>query len=192
MLLLLTSTNFISAMNERIPGKLVALRPATMADRKPVFEWLTKSDLTHRMMGPPLYPDSPVPSWEEFFNDYKPYFFAGSEPFLGRCFIIEVNGEPVGQINHDKIYEKDHSTSLDIWMKSSIYTNKGYGTDAILTLCQYLSGYFGCKKFIIAPSARNTAAIRSYEKAGFVKTDENPDPSEADYTDTIILVKTMN
>ncbi|MBN1415743.1 MAG: GNAT family N-acetyltransferase [Bacteroidales bacterium] len=178
-------------MTERIIGKKVTLRPATLADRRPIFDWLTNSDLTKFMMGPPIYPDSPVPTWEEFVNDYKEYFFDSTKPHLGRCFVIEVNDEPIGQINHDKISSADGSTELDIWLKSSKYINKGYGTDAIITLNNYLADKYRCKKFIISPSKRNHAAIRAYEKAGFIKTDEVPDRLLSDYNDNIILTKIM-
>ena len=174
---------------DHIAGKKVVLRPATLADRKLIFEWLTCSDLTKQMMGPPDYPDSPVPTWEQFRKDYREYFFDGSDPGSGRCFIIEANSEPVGQINHDKIYPKDRSTTLDIWMKSSLYTGRGYGSDAIDTLCQYLSEKFSCRKFILSPSARNKIAIRAYEKAGFVCRDEIPDPATCDYPDNIIMIR---
>jgi len=176
---------------ERIIGKKVILRPTTLADRRPIFEWLTNSDLTKLMMGPPTYPDSTIPTWKEFIKDYKEYFFDGSEPLLGRCFIIELNFESIGQINHDKIYETDKSTELDIWLKSSKFINKGYGSDAIKTLCDYLNQNFGCKKFLISPSSRNLAAIRAYQKAGFIMTDEIPDRSLSDYDDTVILIKTI-
>jgi RimJ/RimL family protein N-acetyltransferase len=108
---------------------------------------------------------------------------------LGRCFIIEVNEEPIGQINHNKISMTDHSTELDIWLTSSKYINKGYGSDAIITLCNYLAKEFECKKFIISPSRRNRAAIRAYEKTGFVKTDIISNPLLADYNDTVVLIK---
>jgi len=99
-------------MTEIIHGKLVTLRPATPQDRKPIFEWLTNSDLTSKMMGPPTYPDSKIPTWEEFMVDYREYFFDSSQTLLGRCFVIEVNSEPVGQINHDKIYPPDNTEPI--------------------------------------------------------------------------------
>jgi len=176
-------------MTEKIQGKVVILRPATMQDRKPIFDWLTNSDLTSSMMGPPTYPDSKIPSWKEYIEDYKEYFFDSSQPLLGRCFIIEVNGESVGQINHDKIYPADNSTELDIWLKSSKYTGKGYGTDALQTLCAFLNVEYSCKKFIIAPSKRNIRAIQAYKKAGFI---ESTEPIRTpDYFDTIVLIKTL-
>jgi RimJ/RimL family protein N-acetyltransferase len=178
-------------MTERITGETIILRPATPDDRQPIFDWLTNSDLTRFMMGPPTFPDTPIPTWQEFTNDYKEYFFNSSKPLLGRCFIIEVNSEPVGQINHDKISITDHSTELDIWLKSSRYINKGYGTDAIVTLCNFLSNKFECKKFIIAPSRRNVMAVRTYEKAGFIETYEIHDNFLPDYNDTIVMIKTV-
>jgi RimJ/RimL family protein N-acetyltransferase len=176
-------------MIEMILGKVVCLRPATLDDRLPIFKWLTNSDLTKFMMGPPSYPDSPIPTWDQFINDYKEYFFDSSKPMLGRCFVIEVNSEPVGQINHDKIYLTDNSTELDIWLKSSKYINRGYGSDAIVTLCNYLTDRFNCKKFIISPSKRNIAAIQAYKKAGFNETDKVHDGFKPDYYDTIILTR---
>lgn len=176
-------------MTEKIQGKLVTLRPATMQDRRPIFDWLTNSDLTSSMMGPPIYADGKIPSWEEFKEDYKEYFFDSTQPQLGRCFIIEVNGEPVGQINHDRIYPEDKSTELDIWVKSSMYTGKGYGSDALQTLCAFLNVGYSCNKFVIAPSKRNTRAIKAYKKAGFV---ESAEPIRSpDYFDTVVLVKTL-
>lgn len=178
-------------MKEILFGEKVKLRPATPADRRPIFDWLTNSDLTRLTMGPPDYPDIPIPTWEEFKNDYKPYFFDSSKPLSGRCFIIEVNSEAIGQINHDKISTIDHSTELDIWLRSSAYINKGYGSDAINTLCDYLAQKFGCKKFIISPSERNRAAIKAYEKAGFIITEEKPEGFLAESVDSLVMVKYM-
>jgi RimJ/RimL family protein N-acetyltransferase len=176
-------------MTEEISGKILTLRPATLNDQKPIFDWLTKSDLTNHMMGPPTYPDSKIPTWEEFTDDYKEYFFDSSEPLLGRCFVVEVNSEPVGQINHDKIYPPDNTTELDIWLKSSKYTGRGFGTDAIITLCNYLTKEFGCKKFFISPSRRNITAIKTYKKAGFIETNEMHENSIPDYVDTVVMIK---
>jgi RimJ/RimL family protein N-acetyltransferase len=51
---------------------------------------------------------------------------------------------------------------------------------------------FGCRKFILAPSKRNAAAIRAYEKAGFVQTDMKVPESESDYSDMIVMVRFVN
>lgn len=177
-------------MDNRLHGQLITLRPATPADRRPVFEWLALSDLTPSMLGAPVFPDNPVPAWEEFQADYAPYFFDGSALALGRCFIIMLGEEAIGQVNYSEVYDDDHSTELDIWLANSSYTNKGYGTDALSTLCIYLSRELGCRKFIIAPSRRNARALRSYWKAGFIETTAGiPAWFVPDYEDTVIMIR---
>jgi len=109
----------------KIHGIKISLRPAMMTDRRLVFSWLTDSDLTSDMIGPPLFPESPVPDWDTFITDYKEHFFDGSQPLKGRCFIIELDGQSIGQINYDQIRKADHSTELDIWMSDSRFTGKG-------------------------------------------------------------------
>jgi RimJ/RimL family protein N-acetyltransferase len=176
-------------IKSRLAGRLVRLRPATPADRRPIFAWLTRSDLTCQMLGPPRFPDNPVPSWEEFTADYAAFYFDGSRPDLGRCFIIEVNRQPVGQINYDLIDGAGPTIELDIWLSASAVSGQGYGPDAIITLCDYLREAFGRPTFVIAPSARNTRAVRAYQNAGFHPSTQVPPGFVPDYTDTVILTR---
>lgn len=63
-------------MKDIFQGHNISLRPAAPEDRQSVFEWLCKSDLTLCMLGPPDFPDNPVPEWEEFNRDYQNHFFS--------------------------------------------------------------------------------------------------------------------
>lgn len=173
----------------KITGKKINLRPAKPYDKRKIYEWLACSNLTGRMMGPPNFPDHPIPSWEEFQDDYHDYFFNGSQPERGRCFVIELEDASIGQINHDKIYTETKSTELDIWLADKKYTGQGYGTEAIILLGDYLHSNFDCLKFIIAPSKRNKIAIRSYQKAGFEIVPHQGPIENADYTDIILMTK---
>lgn len=178
-------------MNELIIGQKINLRPADIKDKRKVFEWLTNSNLTKEMMGYPDYPDARIPTWDEFNNDYLDYYFDGSKPLLGRCFIILEADEEVGQINYNAVNNENKSTDLDIWLNDAKYTGKGVGTEAIVLLCGYLYKKFACKQIIMSPSARNKKAIKSYEKAGFVLTDLELDEAEKDYDDNIVMIKRM-
>ena len=162
-----------------------------MDDRRDIYQWLAHSDLSSSMLGPPDYPDSPVPSWEAFLEDYQPYYFDGSRPDLGRCFVIQTGGEDVGQINYNEINAKDRSVELDIWLAAGRYTGKGYGTDALAALCDYLHREMGCERFYIAPARKNRRAVRCYEKAGFAETGQIPGWFRPDYEDTILMEKVM-
>ena len=158
---------------------------ATIADRKNVYLWLAESDLTSLMLGPPLYPDNDVPTWYEFVSDYEPWFFDGSRPAQGQCYIIEKDGEPIGQVAHGEIM--DGTTELDIWMRSSSYTGKGYGSDALDAVCRHLARVQNLSRFYIAPSKRNVQAVKAYKKAGFIETKERPYWFMPDYKDTVLM-----
>ena len=128
-----------------------------------VYEWVAKSDITPSIMGPPQFPDHPVPTWEEFCTDYRSHYFDGSKPEWGRCFIIIVNDMSVGQVNYNAIDQHHRRVELDIWMSCEANCGRGYGPDALQTLCDYLFQKYGIVEFVIQPSARNHRAIRAYE-----------------------------
>jgi RimJ/RimL family protein N-acetyltransferase len=182
---------------EILQGKLISLRPSSLEDRRAIYEWACQSDLTKAMMGPPLYPDNPASSWEEFCEDHTPHFFDGSAPYLGRCFIILHDNESVGQIYYNDIDEHDHKkrTEIDMWMQAEKYCGKSYGSDALLTLCNYLAQKFDVEEFMMQPSARNPRAIAAYEKIGFVRLPLSLKEAKEvwgpnDYDDSVYMVKT--
>lgn len=170
------------------------LRDAEERDRRQVYEWLAHSDLTPSMMGPPSFPDHPVPSWEEFCEDYRPHYFDGSNPLEGRCFIIAAEDVELGTVCYNSIDSVRSCTSVDIWLRSEKDCGHSYGSDALQTLSDYLHVRFGIVQIVVSPSARNTRAIASYKKAGFRQIPEFSyrmyvRPEEMEYTDTVVLVR---
>lgn len=179
-----------------IQGRTIQLRPAIESDRKKIYEWLAHSDLTPSMMGPPDYPDGPVPTWDEFSSDYHLDFFNDSGNGHGRNFIILSGDEAVGTVGYDCTDMKEKRTFLDIWLAEERYCRKGYGSDALKTLCRYLFHTYGIVSFIISPSERNKRAIAAYEKAGFVRLQLDPEEQlekfgRGEYRDNIIMEKRM-
>ncbi len=179
-------------------GERVVLRPATLADRRSIYEWAACADTTAAYMGPPTFPDAPAPSWEAFCDDYRPHFFDDSAPHLGRCFVILTEGEPAGQINYNDIEERSgvRRTELDIWLRAERFCGRSLGPDAVRTLCRYLAREFGVQQAMMQPSARNPRAIRAYEKACFVRQTLSPEQARAewgpmDYRDSVVMVKTL-
>ena len=186
-------------MAERVlSGRQVKLRPATPEDRRAVYEWAACSDLTAAMMGPPLFPEHPAPSWEAFCAEHGPHFFDGSNLTLGRCFIIEVDGEAVGQIYYNDIEERAGArrTELDLWMRAEAHCGRGYGSDALETLCAHLAETLAVTACMVQPSARNPRAIRAYEKVGFQPLALPLAEARAlwgpnDYDDSVYMVKRL-
>ena len=153
-----------------IDGLRVRLRPATLRDRCIIYRGLARSDLTDILLGHPLQNRTALLSYEAFCDDFKGYYFDDSNPEGGRCFVIEVNGVAVGQVNYNEIERGGSRTELDIWMFAEEHCGHGYGTEALRLLCEYLERSFRVGGFYIKPSAANPRAIRAYEKAGFCRT----------------------
>jgi RimJ/RimL family protein N-acetyltransferase len=177
-----------------ISGTSVTLRPSRESDRHDVFHWLAESDVTPSMMGPPLFPEVPAPTWDDFNLDYGPNFFDGSTLEVASSYIIEVAGESVGQVNYEIRDNPARHAELDIWLRSLADTSHGYGSDALVALTDHLSRSLGVDTFLIRPSARNPRAIRAYQKAGFIvvpmSAREQVDRYGAgEYEDAVVLVK---
>jgi len=180
-----------------IRGSTVALRPATQSDLKTAYDWLARSDLTALMMSSPTYPDMPIPTEQEFCADYLAHFSDDSASELGRCFIIMAEGEDAGVVCYNEINKARRETELDIWLKSSAYSGKGYGPDALEALCAELHRVYGIENFVIRPSARNPRAIKAYQRAGFEVQNVTAEEQQLRYgpgdcSDTMVLVKRMS
>jgi diamine N-acetyltransferase len=144
----------------------VRLRPARVADRRRIYDWLAHSDLTPVLLGDSAGGGAPL-TWAEFCRDYRRHYFDGSRPLLGRCFVIQADGDDVGQVNYNDVDRRGRSAELDIWLRSEAHCGQGHGTDALETLCRHLRRRFGVRRFLVNPSAANARAIRAYQKAGF-------------------------
>jgi diamine N-acetyltransferase len=179
-------------------GEHVLLQPATMADRRAVWEWIAHSDLTASMTGPLEFTEAPVPSWEGFCADYLPHFFGGSRPKVGRNFIIEpIVASPsqfrgVGHISYSRMDELPAGAELDIWMRDSTCCGHGWGSNALRILSRHLHEAFGGRELILRPSARNIRAVRAYEKAEFKRLPLSNDEQAAiygpgEYRDTTVM-----
>jgi RimJ/RimL family protein N-acetyltransferase len=111
---------------------------------------------------------------------------------------MQVNNEDVGQIYFNDIEHRNgiKRVELDMWMRAEIYCGKGYGSDALNSLCDFLAKRLGVDQFMVQPSGRNPRAIRAYEKVGFVKLDVPLDVAVKewgpnDYYDSVHMVKTI-
>ena len=181
----------------KITGNKIELESAQESDRKKIYTWLTQSDLTSSMMGAPDYPDHPIPSWEEFCEDYTLSFFNSSGDEKGRVYLISFNDEEIGTVGYDLFDKKKNRVVLDIWMRAEKYCGHGYGSDALDTLCKYICKTYSITNFIISPSARNKRAIAAYRKSGFEycstmsKEEQQNEFGKSECEDNIIMKKSL-
>ena len=148
-----------------IRGNKVILRPMTTEEIPVFYQWATQSEAT-----PFWYEDGIIPTYEAFIRDWKRYCFDGSEPEKGRCFTILIGDKAIGQINYNEINRDNNSVELDIIIAEDADKNKGYGTDALKTLTNYLFQNMNIQSCFIEHVTKNPRAIRASEKAGFKTT----------------------
>jgi Acetyltransferases, including N-acetylases of ribosomal proteins len=158
-----------------LKGTLVTLVPAKLDDRQKIYEWCFHCETSKFHSGPPNYPNVPIPTCEEFYGEYADYFFTGLQPKDGRGFMIAHDNAPVGFISYCSFHLKPDKAELDIWLNSEKNCGKGFGTDAIITLSDWLGATLGIREFIMRPSKQNLRAIASYKKAAFEESDMPPD-----------------
>lgn len=180
------------------PGFKILLRRAVLEDRPIIYNWMSNSNITKTMLGEPDYPDAPIPSFDEFVEDFSDSFFTEVES-SGKCFIIMNDNEEIGTLCYDLMNLRKNWVVLDIWLKDEMFCGKGYGSEALKLLCIYLFDSKGINNFYISPSLRNTRAIKSYEKAGFMKLKMNRTRAKSkfgvdifDYGDNVVLKKVIN
>ncbi|BDZ69875.1 GNAT family N-acetyltransferase [Methanobacterium petrolearium] len=156
---------------------MIRLRKATIGDRKKAYYWLYYSDFSMFLNKLEGLTEETIPSYEEFKADYQDYYFIGSQPEKGRCYIIvsTKNGkkEDIGIISYTSFHLFEKITEFDIWLKNLACTGHGHGTQAILKLVRIVKD-LGYANIIIRPSKYNKMAIKSYKKAGFIEKELKP------------------
>lgn len=161
---------------------MLTIRHATLSEKQKTYEWLCLSDTAPMHMGAPDYPNSPIPSWDEFNEDFDDFYYEEEGRAKGSVMIILQDDEEIGCLCYACFHLKPQRAELDIWLKALAYCNKGIGTMALNALCDYLKLNFAIKDFIIRPAVKNTRAVRAYEKVGFVKVPiEDREKIVADY-----------
>lgn len=154
----------MKGLNMKLRGAKISLEPMTKEEIPQFFYWATKSPFWYGE-----YSDEPIPTYEQFRDEWKDHYFDDSQPELGRSFAILFKGRTVGQVNYNEIDRKDQSVDMDIIIYQEEDRGKGYGPDALLTLCDFLFSEMDVKKCKLEVAVNNEKAIKSYKKIGFKK-----------------------
>jgi diamine N-acetyltransferase len=179
-------------------GSKVSLRHAEPADRERAYEWYARSDLTSSFLGPPLYPEHPVPGYEAFCDDYLPFFFDGTRPFDGRALIIQAERADVGFLSHGPICLLHDVVEIDLWFAARTLCGRGRGAEALALACAWMQSTYGIDRFLLRPSRRNVHALRAIRRAGFRETDlaaaqviDQLQLAPGEYADEVLLFRTL-
>ena len=100
---------------------------------------------------------------------------------------------PVGVVHFHGIDKSEGAAEYGIYIGEEDALGKGYANEAAVLALEYASEILHLKKVILRAFASNTAAIKSYTHAGFVKTADVPKVlcSDGQKDDMIIMEKSL-
>jgi len=94
--------------------------------------------------------------------------FPWSDDPDSRRLVIDLDGQVAGLIEyHEEPEPRYRHASIDLFLDPSLH-GRGLGPQALRLLVAHLIDERGQHRITIDPAASNAAAIRAYEKAGFV------------------------
>lgn len=178
---------------------MMLLRP-TLLLRETVYGWMTTPGIIEQMMGPPTYPENPVPSFEAFCRDWTAPHWTHEAPELGRLFLMAADRDLVGCIAQNQVVTAasgERTAELDLWLARPELVGRGYGRRAISALCDLMGRDLGVETAFLQPSARNIIACRAYASAGFARSPMSTREAaaffgtEPDYSDSFFFVKSL-
>ncbi len=165
------------------PHLVVSMENKTQSDTTFTFKSLAPQDLPTLLS---WFKEAHVAQWwptpeaDEFFE----FFLQRIRSKDTFAFIVHLNGQPFGYIQYyriDRTVEKAGSwlpqdipeattVGIDQFIGNKDMIGKGYGTQFIKEFITYLHSHIPeLTTVIVDPEPDNTAAIKCYEKVGFIK-----------------------
>lgn len=143
-----------------LKGKKVILRAIERDDLKYFVKWLNNQEIIKNMAI--FYPFS-LAQEEEWFEKTL-------RDDKQKHFLITTNkNKPIGGIGIQGIDWKNRKAHLGLFIGEKNYWNKGYGTNAILTLLKFAFNEMNLNKISLTAFEHHKRAIKCYEKCGFEK-----------------------
>lgn len=143
-------------------GELVGIRPLRPADAGAIRRMVMDPEVAHLL-------------FEEIGGPPPSAFIMGIMIALGRLSgrpdfaIVERSGRVIGCVRLWRISYRNRSAMLTIFIGDKSRWGKGYGTDALRVVLRHAFGPMELRRVELHVFDFNHRAIRSYEKAGFVR-----------------------
>jgi len=144
-----------------IEGTLVRLRPIRRSDLDILRTWAGDAEVMRYWAQP-----QPLVTDRQFEADLDDRFSRFDTS--GYFFIESPDGRPIGRIEFERLSERERSAEIMILIGDAGARGKGYGVDAMVALLGYLFRERDLHRVSLTVLTDNRAAIRAYEKVGFV------------------------
>lgn len=162
-------------------GKLLSLRMITSDDTDKVVKWRNNPRVRDNFVYREVFTREVHENWLE------QKVFTGE---VVQMIIMEKEGlRPVGSVYLRYTNPDKTEAEYGIFIGEDDAIGKGYGNETACLACEYAREELGIKRLILRAFCYNTAAIRSYTKAGFVKYQDLPcvECSDGQKSDMILM-----
>lgn len=142
-------------------GEKVRLRPKDIRDAVNDYAWRRDPELCRLDAALPI-----TCSFKEFLEEYV-YELQHHTP--GQRFAIEtLEGEHIGNCGYFNVDVGRREAEIGIMIGNRAYWNRGYGTDAIVTLLKYIFSHTNLNRVFLKTLDWNLRAQKCFAKCGFV------------------------
>ncbi len=144
-----------------ITGTKIKLRDKRLSDVRDDYAWQTDPELAELDAAPVL-----TMSFPQFLLDraWQVCLF----PTVKHRFAVEtLDGKHIGNCSYYDVNETKGEAELGIMIGDRGYWDKGYGTDTITTLVNYIFQQTNLDRIYLKTLVPNTRAQRCFQKCGF-------------------------
>lgn len=159
----------------------IYLRLMTYEDTEKIVEWRNSDSVRKRFIYQGLFTKESHENW------IKNMVETGK---VVQMIICETGTDkPVGSVYVRDIDKTHHKAEYGIFIGEKDARSKGYGTAAAKLMVQYCFEELALHRLFLRVYAENERAIRSYEKAGFVKEAHLRDDVfiDGEYKDIVLM-----
>ncbi len=144
-----------------ITGIKVILREKRLADARDDYTWETDPELTQLDAAPIV-----TTTFSQYLSDYANGL--RNSPSTSHRFAVDtLDGKCIGNCSYYNISETKGETELGIMIGNRDYWSKGYGTDAIITLVNYIFRQTNLNRIYLKTLESNSRAQKCFQKCGF-------------------------
>jgi RimJ/RimL family protein N-acetyltransferase len=141
-----------------ILGKRLRLRAIERSDIPAFVRWFNDPEVTKNLVLYLPMSQAQEERWfEEYLRDEQRHIFG----------IETLDGRLIGNIGLENINWKDSNAALGIVIGEKEYWDEGYGTEAIISLLDFVFREMNIHRVYLRVFEDNHRAIRCYEKCGF-------------------------
>ena len=144
-----------------ITGSKIILREKSSVDAWNDYAWETDPELSRLDAAPPI-----TITFSRYLADYADEL-SHSTPTSRQFAIDTLDGKHIGNCSYYNISETRGEAELGIMIGNRNYWDKGYGSDVITTMVNYIFRQTNLNRIHLKTLASNSRAQQCFQKCGF-------------------------